>query len=103
MARVTAMTMPTMRPASNTSRKTIISAASMDASLLHDQRASGFGVEVVEKIVAAGRERSKPDDAFAVSGDHLLYPERYALKLHRGCVAVLYLQHDRFVGCLLYT
>ena len=67
-------------------------------TLLRDQRPSGFRVEVIEKIVAAGRKRPDPNYAFAVSRDYLLNSERHALELHRRCVEVLDLQDDWPVG-----
>src|ERR1700692_2085482 len=69
---VTAMTMPTIRPASKTSRKTIRSAASTGTSCRdswhyswHDQKALGLMVEVVEEIVTARLLRPHMDDGLA--------------------------------------
>src|SRR5260221_4562180 len=57
---VTASTMPTINPASKTSRKTMISAASI--GLLHGQGAARLFVEVVVKFVASGFQFPHIDD-----------------------------------------
>src|SRR5258708_29207092 len=91
--RVTAITMPTMRPASNTSRKTMIRAASTRASF-HNERAVIGLIEVVEEFVFAGLERTDAHDALALRGDHLLGLELLALEFHGGGVAVGDADHD---------
>src|ERR1700726_3233988 len=68
---VTASTMPTINPASNTSRNTMMRAASIGARLLHDQGAARLFVEVVVKFVASGFQCPHIDDPLAVGGDHL--------------------------------
>src|SRR6266516_2849230 len=91
--RVTAITMPTIRPASNTSRKTMIKAASTAASFHHERAAIGL-IEIVEEFVFAGFERTDAYDALAIRGDHLLGLERLALEFHRGSVAIGDADHD---------
>ena len=41
---------------------------------LHDQNAACLLVEIVEKLVAARRQRADVDDAFTAGGDHLFNP-----------------------------
>src|ERR1700736_6288839 len=95
---VTASTMPIINPASKTSRKTMMSAASIGARLLHDQGAARLFVEVVVKFVAPGFQCPHIDDALAVGGDHLFDPQRFALKLHGFGVEVLDPESEGFVG-----
>src|SRR6266852_6219882 len=95
---VTASTMPMINPASKTSRKTMMSAASTGARLLHDQGAARLFVEVVVKFVASGFQRPHIDDAFAIGGDHLFDPQRGAFKLHGLGVQVLDPDRDGLVG-----
>src|SRR5260221_6488415 len=95
--RVTAITMPTIRPASNTSRKTMIRAASTATSFHHERAAIGL-VEVVEEFVFARLERTDAQDTFAVRRDHLLGFERLALEFHRGGVTIGDVDHDAGVG-----
>src|SRR6267378_3397587 len=73
---VTASTMPTINPASKTSRKTIISAASIDACLMYSEGAARLFVEVVVEFVASGLQRPHIDDTLAVGSDHLFDPQR---------------------------
>ncbi len=58
-------------------------------TLLGDQHPSGFRMEIIKKFVATGRKRPKPDDAFAVSRDHLFNSERHAFKFHRRGIEIL--------------
>src|ERR1700724_820782 len=95
---VTARTMPTINPASKTSRKTMMSAASIGARLLHDQGAARLFVEVVVKFVAPGFQRPHVDDALAIGGDHLFDPQRFAFKLHGLGVEILDPEGDRGIG-----
>src|SRR5579862_9482172 len=65
---VAASTMPTIRPASMTSRKTIRRLASM--ALLGDHHAlRGIGMVFAHEIVAARRERPEAHDAFIAASD----------------------------------
>src|SRR5882757_5910231 len=91
--RVTAITMPTTRPASNTSRKTMIRAASTATSFHHECAAIGL-IEIVEEFVFAGLERADAHDALAIRGDHLFGLELLALEFHRGGVAIGDADHD---------
>src|ERR1700736_5126392 len=86
---VTASTMPIINPASKTSRKTMMSAASTGARLLHGQGAARLFVEVVVKFVASGFQCPHIDDTLTVGGDHLFDPQRFAFKLHGFGVEVL--------------
>src|SRR5450759_4198502 len=95
---VTASTIPMMSPASNTSRNTIMRAASTGAGLLHGQGAARLFVEVVVKFVASGFQCPHIDDTLAVGGDHLFNPQRFALELHGFGVEVLDPEGDGFVG-----
>src|ERR1700712_4490244 len=82
--RVTASTMPTIRPASKTSRKTMINAASTTASVIYDQRAAGnLLIVLIEEFVAAGLLRADVDGRIAAPGNHLLDMQGFALELHR--------------------
>src|SRR6476620_5503000 len=90
--------MPTISPASNTSRKTMMRAASTGGYLLHGQGAARLFVEVVVKFVAAGFQRPHIDDALAVGGDHLFNPQRFAFEFHGLGVEVLDPESDGFVG-----
>src|SRR5689334_21088677 len=79
---VTASTMPTIRPASKTSRKTMMGAASTGkVRLLYGQGAARPFVEVFVELVAPGFERAHIDDAVAVGGHHFLDPQRLAFDL----------------------
>src|ERR1700716_380074 len=86
---VTASTMPIINPASKTSRKTMMSAASTGAGLLYGQGAARLFVEVVVKFVAAGFEFPHIDDTLTVGGHHLFDPQRFAFELHGFGVEVL--------------
>src|SRR3984893_12981520 len=95
---VTASTMPTINPASKTSRKTIISAASIDACLMYGEGAARLFVEVIVEFVASGLQRPHIDDTLAVGSDHLFDPQRFALEFHRFGVEVLDPDRDGSVG-----
>src|ERR1700694_3408993 len=95
---VTASTMPMINPASKTSRKTMMSAASTGARLLHDQGAARLFIEIIVKFVASGFQRPHIDDALAIGGDRLFDPQRFAFKLHGFGVEVLDAESDGFVG-----
>src|ERR1700704_1390479 len=90
--------MPIINPASNTSRKTMMSAARTGARLLHGQGAARLFVEIVVKFVATGLQRPHIDGALAVGGHYLFDPQRFAFKLHGFGVEVLDSESDGFVG-----
>ena len=75
------------RPASTTSRKTMMSAPSIE--LFRDERAFG-GVLVIlaEELVAAGIERIDLDHRALSAGNHFLGVEIVALELFGGSVSV---------------
>src|SRR6185312_6421038 len=90
---VAASTMPTMRPASSTSRKTMINAPSMSGysefRLFRDDHAlRGVFVILADERVLAGLERADAHDALAVADDDLLDLERVALEFLRRRVIV---------------
>ena len=97
----TAMTMPTMRPASKTLRKTMINAASTSTSrwrkLFRDQCPPSFRMEVVKEFVTSGSQRSNSDDAFAISRHDFFYPQAYTFEFHRGCIEVLHAKLNRHI------
>src|SRR3979411_498947 len=95
---VTASTMPIINPASNTSRKTMMSAASTGVCLLHDQGAARLFVEVVVKLVASGLQGPHIDDTLAVGGHHLFDPQGFAFKLHGFGIEVLDPESDGLAG-----
>src|SRR5215212_879899 len=97
-APVTASTMPIIRPASNTSRNTMMRAASTGVGLLHYQGAARLLVEVIVEFIAPGLQRPHIDEAFAVGGAHLFDAQRLAFKFHRFAVEVLEPKRDRLVG-----
>src|ERR1700730_1839035 len=97
MPAVTAMTMPTISPASKTSRKTMRSAAST-ASLFYHKRAARLLMEVVEELVAPGRERAHLDHALAVGRDHFFDPQPHAFEFHGGGIEIAHPDGDRPVG-----
>src|SRR5260370_7889145 len=83
MPRVAASTMPMIRPASITSRKTMMSAPNM--LLFRDYDAfGGVRVKLADKLVAAGGERSDAHQAFGLAGNDFLDFERRALEFLRG-------------------
>src|SRR3981189_657702 len=86
---VTASTMPIMKPASKTPRRTMRGAASTGARLLHGQGAARLFVEVVVKFVAAGFECPHIDDTLTAGAPHLFDPQRFAFELHGFGVEVL--------------
>src|SRR5437868_6220254 len=72
---VAASTMPTMSPASMTSRKTISKLAS--TRLLRDHHAlRGVGMILAHEVVLPGRERPQPHDALSAAGDDLFDMKR---------------------------
>src|SRR5215212_5654110 len=95
---VTASTMPTIKPASNTSRNTMMRAASTGVCLLHNQGAARLLVEVVVELVASGLQRPHIDHPFAIGGDHLFNPQRLAFKFHGFAVEVLDPKRNGLVG-----
>src|SRR4029077_2968286 len=76
---VTASAMPTISPASNTSRKTMMSAASILLFLLHRQGTACLIVEVVVELIAAGFQGPHVDHSLALGGDLFFDPQRLAL------------------------
>src|SRR5215469_16038425 len=91
--------MPMIRPASNTSRKTMINAAStLCLTSLRDESSVGFLMEVVEEFIPAWRKRSDIDDSLASRRDHLLNPERHAFEFHSGGIKVLDPEGKRLIG-----
>src|SRR6185437_5333354 len=96
--RVAAMTMPTIRPASMTSRKTMMSAPSM-AFLFRDHHALGGGFMILaDKRVFSGREWPDPHDALRFSRDDLLDLERGAVEFLRRRVVIDDGNDDPLVG-----
>src|SRR5215813_11716452 len=87
MPRVAASTMPMIRPASITSRKTMMSAPNMLLFRDHDAF-GGVGVEIADEFVAAGGERPDAHQAFGLAGNDLLDLERGTLEFLRGWVLV---------------
>src|SRR5262245_63234080 len=85
MPRVAASTMPMIRPASITSRKTMTSAPNMLLFRDHDAF-GGVRVEVADELVAAGGERSDAHQAFGLGGNDLLDLERGTLEFLGGWV-----------------
>src|SRR5437763_9493725 len=95
--RVAASTMPTINPASMTSRRTIMKAPIK--SSLRDHLALGaIFMELTEEIVSAGDQRAETNHALAAAGHHLLDPERLRFELFRGCVLVVDGEGDPFPG-----
>src|ERR1700733_7989541 len=116
------MTMPTIRPASKTSRKTINSAASTATSRRnfqvsfpvhsttgnsrndswheswHDQKALGLVMEVVVKIVAARLLRPHINDGFAADRDDLLEMQVAAFELGDDRIEILDVDRDGLTG-----
>src|SRR5499427_1850651 len=87
MPRVAASTMPTIRPASITSRKTMMSAPNMLLFRDHDAF-GGVGVEFTDELVAAGGERSDAHQAFGLAGNDLLDFEGGAFEFFGGRILV---------------
>src|SRR5437762_14324690 len=73
-----AMTMPTISAASSPSRKTMIAVASIGSA--HHQKAPARRVEIIEKLVAPGLQRSDEDAGRAAGRDDLLAMQRRALE-----------------------
>src|SRR5215467_1223240 len=87
MPRVAASTMPMIRPASITSRKTMMSAPNMLLFRDHDAF-GGVGIELADELVAARGERSDAHQAFGLAGNDLLDLERGALEFLGGRILV---------------
>src|SRR4051794_22404611 len=98
--RVTASTMPIIKPASKTSRKTMISAASTASTALLDDQCAARNLLVVfvEEFVTAGLLGAHVDDGVGAPGHHLFDPQGFALELHRLGIEILQLDDDRRVG-----
>ena len=89
---VAASTMPTISPASNTSRKTMIRLASIGLFLRRshggDRAVRHVRMIVVEERVGAGLQRPGHDGDLAARHDDLLHPQVGALELGRRRVLV---------------
>src|SRR5271156_5378334 len=99
MPLVTARMMPTIMPASMTSRKTMINAPSIGDPRfrsLHDEKTLGrvFVIIVIETI-AAWRQGANLQRDLAPAGDDLLDPERLAFEFGGRSVEVGHLDGDR--------
>src|SRR5208283_3578324 len=91
--------MPMIRPASMTSRKTTMSAPSMNDRLFHDQHAlGGLRMIVTEEIIFARRKRGDAHRRLGLAGDDFLDPQRLALELLRRRIEILDRQRDRLAG-----
>src|SRR3954447_6880429 len=85
--RVTASTMPMIRPASITSRNTMMRAPNI--ALFRDHNAFGrIGMKLADKFITAGVKRTEPNDGPGLAGDDLLHLERRAIELLRSGVFV---------------
>src|ERR1700733_12626076 len=78
--RVAARMMPTISPASSTSRKTMIRVASIESFLFHNQMTAIFGMEVVEELVDTRVKRADEDRDFLAGSNGLLTVEFGALE-----------------------
>src|SRR5262249_31602431 len=87
MPRVAASTMPMIRPASITSRKTMMSAPNMLLFRDHDAF-GGVGVEIAGDFAVAGSERPAAHQALGLAGDDLLDLELGALEFLGGRILV---------------
>src|SRR6185437_421038 len=88
---VAASTMPTISPASSTSRKTMSSLASMGSVLLlggGHGAGGGVGVILVEELVSARLQRPGLHADLAAGHNDLLHPKIAALELGRRVVLV---------------
>src|SRR5271170_8089708 len=94
---VTAITMPTIRPASKTSRKTINSAASTGTSR-HYQITLRLMVKIVVEIVTARLLRPHIDDALAADRDDLLEMQVAAFELGHDRIEILDVDGDGLTG-----
>src|SRR5260221_190405 len=85
--RLAASPTPMIRPASITSRNTMMSAPNMP--LFRDDDALGrVGVEIAEEFVTSGCQRSDAHDPFRLAGNDLLNLQRRALEFLRARVLV---------------
>src|SRR3954469_2593212 len=97
MPRVAAAVIPTIRPASMTSRKTMMAVPSM--VLLCDEHALGGRlVEFTEEFIPAALQRPQANGRFAVAGNHLFDTQRLALELLGRGIEVFHLERDRLCG-----
>src|SRR6478609_1806664 len=94
--------MPTIRPASMTSRKTIKSVASIllrSLALLCDEGTLGLIlVKIVEEEIGTGLQRSDIETNLAASGDDLLSFKVVAFEFGRSCVEILDGELQALVG-----
>src|SRR5208282_429377 len=98
---VTAMMMPTMMPASITSRKTIISAPSIDrpfSSFRNDRALRGVLVEIAEEGEAAGAERAYPHLALFARRNHFLDRRVVHFEFVGRVVQILDADEERLAG-----
>src|SRR5258707_1385501 len=80
--------MPTMSPASMTSRRTMMKAPIKNS--LRDHLALGaILMELAEEIVGSGDQRPETHDPLAAARHHLLDPQRLRFELFRRCVLVV--------------
>src|SRR5215831_4436036 len=87
--REAASTTPTIKPASRTSRKTMISAASM-AVLFDDQYTLRcLFVVLAKELVGALGKRLEADHSRTIAGDDLLHLERFAFELLCARIKIL--------------
>src|SRR5580704_5426335 len=91
---VTAMTMPTIKPASKTSRKTIRRDASTVTSW-HDQVTLRLVVKVIIEIVFAGLLRADVNDGLAAGRDDFFEVQIAALEFRDDVVEILDVEFDR--------
>src|ERR1019366_7461082 len=101
--RVAASTMPTIKPASNTSRNTMIRLANialiLRLALNGADRAGGrIRMIIVEKFVGAGLQRPRHDGDLPARDDDLLHPQVVALEFRRRRIMVLDLDTESLAG-----
>src|SRR4029077_1093936 len=90
--------MPTIRPASKTSRKTMINAGKTPATAASPHHKDALGrarVKIVKEFILAGLLRPDINNGLAIAGQDLLNPEAVALEFHRRRIEVLNTQRDR--------
>jgi hypothetical protein len=65
---------------------------------LHDQGAPSLLMEIIEKLVPAGREWPNIHDALAAGDHHLLHSQRHAFKFHGSSIKVLHPKRQRMIS-----
>src|SRR5258707_4441552 len=89
--------MPTIKPASMTSRRTMMKAPIKNS--LRDHLALGaIFMELAEEVVSSGDQRPETHDPFAAAGHDLLDPQRLRFELFRRCVLVVDGKRDPLPG-----